>query len=944
MKQPTGARARRPVEGGRLFRRRLASAIFALIAASLSLAAAVTTVGAASPCDDLPSGVGCNHRWMSDNADQIGQRPLSQVVLPGSHDAGTYAFPFPANYPPTIDQLPSFYSMTQTNSMTIYNQLRHGIRELDLRIRPSADGTKFVIHHGDIWTSLDFLDVIDDIDRFVVQPGHEKEVIILRIEAHQSMHNWTGDQLATFNNTYCARLSSRFQSISLKPSDIVTDLDAFVGGPPYSRPATFRSMNEIWSLPNHPRIIFDFPASACDWSSPSYVWPLHFNDGYYANLCSANLITASVQAGLSRRANWTSPGPITVFGIPLPIDRPSQPDQFVPGLYTLGVQGTPQADCLFLAPYDLFARDGQANAVIDAVSVWWKASQNNARRNLNILSGDFVERTSLVERSVGINQRDDPRIAFTASVAGGGLYTPGTIAPGAVSIHATCAPLAFDGPVDSSIDQLSWVEGNAAWNQSGSPGLDLPPYPDGTKGATATLTCVDKTGRIARLVVGPITVDVPAQVVSGGPYTVTEGGTVTLSATATSRYPASDLTFAWDLAGGGAFSTPGNAATFDATGRDGPAGPLPLAVRVCDPLGVCTVASTGVTVLNADPRATFGAPASVDEGGSFTLALANPTDPSPADVAAGFAYAFDCGDGVGYGPFGTAPGRACPTTDNGLRAVKGKIRDKDGGTSEYSGAVAVANVAPAVAIAGPAPGAIYPVGTPVTFTASFTDPSSADTHTALWSFDGINVAGAVATGPRTVSATYAFATPGVYAVKLAVTDDDGGVGTASTVNSLDASVVVYDPNGGFVTGGGWFDSPAGACRLTTACAGAIGKASFGFVARYRPGATVPNGESEFQFKAGNLNFHTLAYDWLVVAGAKVRFKGVGTINGEGNYGFMITAIDGQATGGGGPDTFRITIWDRNSGDAVVYDNQPGARDDAEPTTALSGGSIVVHQV
>lgn len=33
-----------------------------------------------------------------------------------------------------------------------------------------------------------------------------------------------------------------------------------------------------------------------------------------------------------------------------------------------------------------------------------------------------------------------------------------------------------------------------------------------------------------------------------------------------------------------------------------------------------------------------------------------------------------------------------------------------------------------------------------------------------------------------------------------------------------------------------------------------GKATFGFVSKYKKGATLPTGETEFQFKAGNLNF------------------------------------------------------------------------------------------
>ena len=72
------------------------------------------------------------------------------------------------------------------------------------------------------------------------------------------------------------------------------------------------------------------------------------------------------------------------------------------------------------------------------------------------------------------------------------------------------------------------------------------------------------------------------------------------------------------------------------------------------------------------------------------------------------------------------------------------------------------------------------------------------------------------------------------------------------------------------------------------------------------------------------------------------FKGVGTINGAGNYGFMLSAIDAALTPSTSEDRFRIKIWDQNAGDTVVYDNQIGDDDNANVTTAIGGGSIVIH--
>ena len=58
---------------------------------------------------------------------------------------------------------------------------------------------------------------------------------------------------------------------------------------------------------------------------------------------------------------------------------------------------------------------------------------------------------------------------------------------------------------------------------------------------------------------------------------------------------------------------------------------------------------------------------------------------------------------------------------------------------------------------------------------------------------------------------------------------------------------------------------------------------------------------------------------------------------------MITATDSAISGGGSNDNIRVKIWDKDNGNMMVYDNQIGDSDDATPTMALGGGSIVVHK-
>ncbi len=188
-------------------------------------------------------------------------------------------------------------------------------------------------------------------------------------------------------------------------------------------------------------------------------------------------------------------------------------------------------------------------------------------------------------------------------------------------------------------------------------------------------------------------------------------------------------------------------------------------------------------------------------------------------------------------------------------------------------------------------------------------------------------------GAGTASSSHTYTAPGVYTLKLTLTDNHGNTDTEQY-----QYVVVYDPNGGFVTGGGWIDSTGGAYVADPSM---TGKANFGFVSKYQKGSSAPSGETEFQFDAGGLNFNSTVYQWMVISGPKAQYKGTGTLNGSGDYGFLLTANDGQVTGGGGLDRFRIKIWDKVTG-TVVYDNQLGASEDAAASDAIEGGSIVIH--
>jgi hypothetical protein len=117
-----------------------------------------------------------------------------------------------------------------------------------------------------------------------------------------------------------------------------------------------------------------------------------------------------------------------------------------------------------------------------------------------------------------------------------------------------------------------------------------------------------------------------------------------------------------------------------------------------------------------------------------------------------------------------------------------------------------------------------------------------------------------------------------------------------------------------VAGAGIIASPAGAYPAKPSLKG---PAAFSFGAKYKKGATVPSGNATFDYAAAKLKFRSTSSDWLVVTDSEAQYQGSGTVNGTGGYGFRITVTDS-------PDTYRIKIWKKSTGD-VVYDNRTGSK-------------------
>jgi hypothetical protein len=327
--------------------------------------------------------------WMADLSTDIGPLPIGEVIIPGSHDTGTYALnDFMAAAAPA-------YAVTQ--DIDVAAQLQHGIRQLDIRAtyhdRGNGAVDYYILHSDSFITDLSLEDILDDVQAWVATPGHEKEIVILRVRASSN------DNPARFNEI-CQHFKSSFGSLLIAPSSADP-----------SRDISRSTMNQLWSMPDSPRVITDW--SACTGASWLPNGPGKEFSGYYANQCYAapylvlpvrTGVIGALAAALEARGDATDlPGGATQES-PF-VAATGTKDRFgmtsFAGFYSLGLHSSQTADCLF--PLTFFAHE--QSLTMDAVKSWFDTDQHRARANLNILTADFVEQTRLVEYAIAMNTR-----------------------------------------------------------------------------------------------------------------------------------------------------------------------------------------------------------------------------------------------------------------------------------------------------------------------------------------------------------------------------------------------------------------------------------------------------------------------------------------------------------------------------------------------------------
>ena len=240
------------------------------------------TLGAAGPparATSNPTAAIDASNWMGALADRIGNVPLNQLVIPGTHDSGTFSVtgnppdPFLKRVPFSPDQFGQEWSGGQMSALdglarhailnrmflpwgraqdtSIGRQLAEGARYLDLRVcgGPNPDQTLSICHGlygGEIQSTV--LTPVEDFIR-----AHPQEVVILDFHRFASIGNQ--DSLTPAGNQRLAgHIAATFAGQLIPPGSLGAGM----------------TLNDIWRTPGRVIILYSDPATTRN--NPSF-WP-----------------------------------------------------------------------------------------------------------------------------------------------------------------------------------------------------------------------------------------------------------------------------------------------------------------------------------------------------------------------------------------------------------------------------------------------------------------------------------------------------------------------------------------------------------------------------------------------------------------------------------------------------------------------------------------------
>jgi autotransporter-associated beta strand protein len=292
----------------------------------------------------------------------------------------------------------------------------------------------------------------------------------------------------------------------------------------------------------------------------------------------------------------------------------------------------------------------------------------------------------------------------------GGLPVGNTSPVGtAISVSLTASD---PSPIDTAAGfTFAWTvtRNGAVFSSSSGAGINF--TPDAPGSYIITLTVTDKDGGQGTNTMTLAVTNIPPTLTAftAAPATSNEGEpdpTRQIAVRGTFTDPGTAETFAVTIAWGDGRQDTLNVAAGPDPHAFGPVShlytdnrpgnaPYTITVTVADNFGGSATATTSAVVLNVPPTAAFRNNGPVTEGSPAVVAFINPTDPSPQDQAAGFAYSYDFNND-GTFEIVNSPSQSAVVPANLVAVpaltVRGRIQDKDGGFSDFTTTISVTSI------------------------------------------------------------------------------------------------------------------------------------------------------------------------------------------------------------------------------------------------------------
>ena len=219
-------------------------------------------------------------KWMEYYSDLIGKLTLTEMTLPGTHDAGTYE-------PVSIFGAP----WIRTQSLSLSKQLQYGIRVLDLRIGQNSPGDYIIVH--DTWrTKYSLNSALTEVTQFI--DSTKKEIVVL------DFHRFVNLGSGSYDYT---QLKSQIQKIL---SGYYLPVNEGSG----------KSLQDIWSIPGNKRVIVAWNTNNPD----SYMWP-GVNQRWYQDADNLKKLYEAIKADMQSPPSgmWAACSfmKVSVFNTPL---------------------------------------------------------------------------------------------------------------------------------------------------------------------------------------------------------------------------------------------------------------------------------------------------------------------------------------------------------------------------------------------------------------------------------------------------------------------------------------------------------------------------------------------------------------------------------------------------------------------------------------------------